>query len=136
MMLYRAIGSAAEDKIIRIAQARINSSKVMPCSERSRLRLRILRILQALADYYGCTCTVASTVTSGMGFCCESLAFTCTMDKFELPGAIAFTTIPMIVPVPLTPAVFGCRVAEIIACPCSFSLRFAEPHPEHTMAIS
>src|SRR6266404_5544702 len=105
MMLYRAIGSAAEDKIIRIAQARINSSKVMPCSERSRLRLRILRILQALADYYGCTCTVASTVT-------------------------------MIVPVPLTPAVFGCRVAEIIACPCSFSLRFAEPHPEHTMAIS
>src|ERR1700688_368530 len=27
----------------------------------------------------------------------------------------------MIVPVPLTPAVFGCRVAEIIVCPCSLS---------------
>src|SRR6266436_1465458 len=130
-MLYRAIGSAAEDKIIRIAQARINSSKVMPCSERPRLRFIImLRILQTIA--YGCTCSVASPVTSGIGFCCESLALTWTMDTFEEPGAIAFTTIPMIVPVPLTPAVLGCRVAEIIACPCSLSPRFAEPHPEHT----
>src|SRR5882762_8222129 len=85
---------------------------------------------------YGCTCSVASLVTSGIGFCCESLAFTCTIDRFDEPGAIAFTTIPMIVPVPLTPAVFGCRVAEMIACPCSLSPRFAEPHPEHTMAIS
>src|SRR5215470_12441560 len=56
---------------------------------------------------YGCTCNVASLVTSGIGFCCESFAFTCTIDRFELPGAIAFTTMPMIVPVPLTPAVFG-----------------------------
>src|SRR6266404_3874276 len=71
-----------------------------------------------------------------MGFCCESLAFTCTMDRFEAPGAIAFTTIPMIVPVPLTPAVFGWRVAEIIACPCGLSAWFADPHPEQTMAIS
>src|SRR5258706_10121371 len=93
------------------------SSKVMPCSERPRLPHKNLRMLQTLADY-GWTCSVASPVTSARGFCCESLALTCTMDKFEAPGAIAFTTIPMIVPVPLTPAVFGCRVAEIIACPC------------------
>src|SRR5258705_4165699 len=71
-----------------------------------------------------------------MGFCCESLAFTCTMDRFEAPGAMAFTTIPMIVPVPLTPAVFGWRVAEIIACPCGLLAWFADPHPEQTMAIS
>src|SRR6266404_2267206 len=107
------MGSAAEDKIIRIAQARINSSKVMPRWERPRLRsIIILRILQTLVNY-GCTCSVASTVTSGIGLCCESLAFTCTTERFEEPGAIAFTTIPMIVPVPLTPAVLGCRVAEI-----------------------
>ena len=26
---------------------------------------------------------MASLVTSGISFCCESLAFTCTIDKFE-----------------------------------------------------
>src|SRR5882724_871285 len=72
---------------------------------------------------YGCTCSVASLVTSGIGFCCESLAFTCTIDRFDDPGPIAFTTIPIIVPVPLTPTVFGCRVAEMIAWPCTGSTR-------------
>ena len=50
-----------------------------------------------------------------MAFCCESLAFTWTMDKFVEPGANAFTTTPMSVPLPLTPGVLGGRVAEIIA---------------------
>src|SRR5438270_12648080 len=92
-------------------------------------RIRLLQI-------YGWTCSVASPVTSGMGFCCESLAFTCTIERFDAPGAMAFTTMPMTVPVPLTPAVFGWRVAEIIAWPWSLLLRLAEPHPEHTIAIS
>ena len=36
---------------------------------------------------------------------------------------IPATPMPMIVPVPLTPTVLGCRVAEIIACPCTGSTR-------------
>src|SRR5712692_1571857 len=78
---------------------------------------------------YGWTCTVASLVTSGIGFCCESLAFTCTIDRFDEPGASALITIPISVPLPFTPGVFGWRVAEMMAWPCSLSTRC-------TMAIS
>ena len=62
-------------------------------------------------------------VTSGMTFCCESRAFTCTMEIFALPTALPFITRPSSVPLPFTPCVFGWRVAEIIACPCSVSTR-------------
>jgi hypothetical protein len=119
------IGIAAEVRMSKIEQARISSISVMPAAAPTRptrtarlrrnvrkppgcmcVRLMELKSFAITLDYY-CTCTVASLVTSGIGFCCESFAFTCTMDKFEFPGAIAFTTMPMIVPVPLTPAVFG-----------------------------
>ena len=56
---------------------------------------------------YGFTCTVASLVTNWIGFCCEFLAFTCTIDRVLAPGARALITMPMIVPVPLAPVVFG-----------------------------
>src|SRR4029077_17342728 len=86
--------------------------------------------LTSISDFgYGCTCSVASLVTSGIGFCCESLALTCTIDRLEFPCASAFITIPINVPLPLTPELLGCRVAEIIACPRSLSTRC-------TMAIS
>jgi len=56
---------------------------------------------------YGSTCTVASLVTNRIGRCCESLALTCTIDRVPVPGASPLITMPMIVPVPLAPAVFG-----------------------------
>src|SRR5690242_19398377 len=68
---------------------------------------------------YGWTCRVASPVTIGIACCCEFFALTSTMDRFDVPGASAFTTIPTIVPVPLTPGVFGWRVAEMIIWPLS-----------------
>src|SRR5205823_9046962 len=68
---------------------------------------------------YVWTCRVAWLVTNGIDFCCESFAFTCTMDKFEEPGARAFTRSPRRVPLPFTPGVLGWRVAEIMYCPLS-----------------
>ena len=56
---------------------------------------------------YGSTCTVASLVTNRIGRCCEFLALTCTIDRVPVPGASPLITMPMIVPVPLAPAVFG-----------------------------
>src|SRR5437879_12862723 len=56
-----------------------------------------------------------------MGFCCESLALTCTMDNGDVPGATAFTTSPRSVPLPLTPGVLGGRVAEIMYWPLSLN---------------
>jgi len=70
--------------------------------------------LQPRCWVYGSTCTVASLVTSWMGRCCESFAFSCTIEIAEEPGAIPLTTMPSNVPLPLTPGVFGCRVAEMI----------------------
>jgi hypothetical protein len=58
-------------------------------------------------EVYGFTCTVASLVTNWIGLCCEFLAFTCTIDRVLAPGARALITMPMIVPVPLAPVVFG-----------------------------
>src|SRR3954451_15340442 len=55
----------------------------------------------------GCTVTDASLVTIGIGRCCESLALICTMDRLDVPGASALITMPIMVPVPLTPGVFG-----------------------------
>jgi hypothetical protein len=63
--------------------------------------------LRARRDVYGCTCTVASLLTRGIGFCCESFAFTCMIDRFDEPGASALTTMPSSVPLPLTPGVLG-----------------------------
>ena len=65
-------------------------------------------------EVYSFTWTMASLVTSCMGRCCRSFAFCCTIEIREEPGAIPLTTIPSNVPLPLTPAVFGCRVAEMI----------------------
>jgi len=65
-------------------------------------------------ELYGFTWTLASLVTSCMGRCCESFAFSCTIEIREEPGAIPLTTMPSNVPLPLTPGVFGCRVAEMI----------------------
>jgi hypothetical protein len=70
---------------------------------------------ETLTIVYGCTCTVASLLTSGIGFSCESFAFTCTTDRFDEPGASVLTTMPSRVLLPLTPGVLGWRVAEIIA---------------------
>src|SRR6266576_2045560 len=56
-----------------------------------------------------------------MGFCCESLALTCTMDNGDVPGATAFTTSPRRVPLPLTPGVLGGRVAEMMYWPLSLN---------------
>jgi hypothetical protein len=56
---------------------------------------------------YGFTCTLASLVTNWIGRCCESLAFTCTTDRVLFPGASALITMPVTVPVPLAPGVFG-----------------------------
>src|SRR5215469_12142237 len=58
-----------------------------------------------------------------MGLCWESLALICTIERFVVPGASAFTTTPSNVPVPFTPGVLGCLVADMIACPCSLSTR-------------
>ena len=68
--------------------------------------MRMPRNIDNPSDY-GWTCSAASLVTSGISFCCESFAFTCTIDKFEEPGASALTTIPISVPLPLTPEVLG-----------------------------
>src|SRR6267378_7475681 len=115
MTLYFAIGSAAEDKTKSMEQAMINSSSVMPAWERESLWgrpfIRMMRDIDNPFDY-GWTCSVASLVTSGISFCCESFAFTCTIDRFVEPGAIPLTTIPISVPFPLTPGVLGWRVAE------------------------
>jgi hypothetical protein len=59
------------------------------------------------SQFYGFTCTLASPGTSWIGRCCESLALTCTIDRVLVPGASALITISRIVPLPLTPAVFG-----------------------------
>jgi hypothetical protein len=58
-------------------------------------------------EVYGLTCTLASLVSNWMGRCCESLAFTCTIDRVLFPGASALITMPVTVPVPLAPGVFG-----------------------------
>src|SRR5947199_391837 len=128
MMVYFAMGNAAEDRTIRIAHAIINSSSVIPDSERdgfrpipltTRLWFKVSRNIIRTIRNYGWTCTVASLVISGIRFCCESFAFTCTIDRFDEPGARPLITIPSSVPLPLTPAVFGPRVAEIIDWPLS-----------------
>jgi hypothetical protein len=66
------------------------------------------------SEIYGFTWTLASPVTSCIGRCCESFAFCCAIEITEEPGAIPLTTRPSNVPLPLTPAVFGCRVAAMI----------------------
>ena len=44
MTVYFAIGSAAEDRMSSIAHAMINSSSVIPASEKNGLRWTILRL--------------------------------------------------------------------------------------------
>src|SRR5215471_17959550 len=45
------------------------------------------------------------------------------MDRLVVPGVMPLTTTPSSVPLPFTPGVFGCRVAEMIAWPWSLSAR-------------
>jgi hypothetical protein len=85
---------------------------------RASIRASLSRAFRAETErreVYGFTCTLASPVTNWIGRCCESLALTCTIDRVLVPGASALITMRMIVPVPLAPAVFGWRVAEMIA---------------------
>src|SRR3981189_2056426 len=116
MTVYFAIGRAGEEKIKSMAQAIINSSNVMPAAERESLGdrpfIRMLRGINNPFDY-GWTCSVASLVTSGISFCCESFAFTCTIERLDEPGPSALMTIPIHVPLPLTPRVFGSRGAAM-----------------------
>ena len=44
MTVYFAIGSAADDRISRMAQAMINSSSVIPASEKDGFRWTLLRL--------------------------------------------------------------------------------------------
>ena len=110
-----AIGSAAEAKNNKIEQAIINSSSVIPalsspqCWRLRKLRLELRTIELFRSRTKGLYLNVASLVTSGIGFCCESLAFTCTIERFDEPGANAFDHDPISVPLPLTPGVLGCR---------------------------
>ena len=80
-------------------------------------------------EVYGFTWILASLVTSCIGRCCESFAFCCTIEIVAEPGAIPLITMPSNVPLPLTPAVLGCRVVEMMDWP--FLLSVFE-----TMAIS
>src|SRR5713101_6770914 len=58
MMLYLAIGSAAEDRISRMAQAMINSSNVIPASEENGL----LAILPPIRPWYEVSRNIARTI--------------------------------------------------------------------------
>src|SRR5436853_6472607 len=78
---YRAIGSAAEARIIKILQAIINSRSVIPASDLFRALLRSVRFMvvrfaflefdeppEKFRNDYCFTLIVASPVTSANGF--------------------------------------------------------------------
>ena len=98
----------------------LQPSLLLPsCSNREDLSAELTASLTLLAspqsqlpqecghEVYGFTCTLASPVINWIGLCCESLAFSCTIDKELVPVASALIMMPMIVPVPLAPVVFG-----------------------------
>jgi hypothetical protein len=88
-----------------------DASVALPCLRlRARFAARkntVVRRETGPREVYGFTCTLASLVTNWMGRCCESLAFTCTIDSVLVPGASALITMPVTVPVPLAPGVLG-----------------------------
>ena len=81
------------------------------------------RVVSAILAIHFLTVREASPVRTGMGSLLESLGLSCTIDKLEKPGPMPRTAIVSKVPDPFTPAVFGWRVTEITACPCSLSTR-------------
>jgi hypothetical protein len=86
------------------------ASVALPCLRfraRFAARKNIVGRWRREREVYGFTCTLASPVTNWIGRCCESLAFTCTIDRVLAPGASALITMPTMVPVPLAPNVFG-----------------------------
>src|SRR6266576_1834751 len=111
MTVYLAMGSAAEERMSSIAHAMINSSSVIPSSERNVLRWTLLRpgprfeMFGNIARIIRLRLDLQRRLTGyhGINFCCESFAFACTIDRFDDPGASALTTIPIKVHVPPTP---------------------------------
>src|SRR5713226_2371957 len=95
-MVIRATGSAAVERIIKMAQATTSSSRVIPA--RALLPRPARRTLHLPSRY--CTRMEASLVTSVRGFCCESCPFTCTMEIDEVPLATPRTMMPSSVPLP------------------------------------
>jgi hypothetical protein len=105
--LLICIGRAGRKTFLRSSCQCGTASQMVGCQFPGTQKGLLLRREAGPREVYGFTCTLASPVTNWIGRCCESLALPCTIDRVLVPGASALITMPMMVPVPLVPGVFG-----------------------------